>query len=54
MLGPMVNPANPAFTGRVFAWKWQDLYYLLSTEKPLPSFIVLDGYDEISLTNDTR
>lgn len=57
ILGPLVNPANPNYqasgvfnleTGRIYS-------YLLQREKK--SFRVihsLDGYDEISLTADTR
>lgn len=57
ILGPLVNPANPNFqasgvfnleTGRIYS-------YLLQKEKKEFRVIhSLDGYDEISLTADTR
>jgi anthranilate phosphoribosyltransferase len=57
MLGPMVNPAKPEYQlvgvynlemGRVYN-------YLLQQEgKPFTIIHGLDGYDEISLTNDTK
>lgn len=57
MLGPMVNPASPAFQlvgvyslemGRIYN------YLLQQSGKPFTIIHSLDGYDEISLTNDTR
>lgn len=57
MLGPMVNPANPAFQlVGVYNLEMARIYnYLLqSTGKPFTIIHGLDGYDEISLTNDTK
>jgi anthranilate phosphoribosyltransferase len=57
MLGPMVNPANPAFQlVGVFSLEMARIYnYLLQqTEKAFTIIHSLDGYDEISLTNDTK
>ncbi|HEX7846400.1 MAG TPA: anthranilate phosphoribosyltransferase, partial [Chitinophagaceae bacterium] len=57
MLGPMVNPANPAYQlVGVFSLEMARIYnYLLQqTEKPFCIIHSLDGYDEISLTNDTK
>ncbi len=57
MLGPMVNPANPAFQlVGVFNLEMARIYnYLLQeTEKSFTIIHSLDGYDEISLTNDTK
>jgi anthranilate phosphoribosyltransferase len=57
MLGPMVNPANPSFQlVGVFNLEMARIYnYLLQqTEKPFTIIHSLDGYDEISLTNDTK
>lgn len=57
MLGPMVNPANPAFQlVGVFSLEMARIYnYLLQlTEKSFTIIHSLDGYDEISLTNDTK
>jgi anthranilate phosphoribosyltransferase len=57
MLGPMVNPANPAFQlVGVFSAEMARIYnYLLQQSgKPFTIIYSLDGYDEISLTNDTR
>ncbi|MET0635381.1 MAG: anthranilate phosphoribosyltransferase [Chitinophagaceae bacterium] len=57
MLGPLVNPARPAFQlvgvsslemARVYN------YVLQLSGKPFTIIHSLDGYDEISLTNDTR
>lgn len=57
MLGPMVNPASPAYQlvgvyslemGRIYN------YLLQQSGKPFTIIHSLDGYDEISLTNDTR
>jgi anthranilate phosphoribosyltransferase len=57
MLGPMVNPANPAFQlVGVYNLEMARIYnYLLQQEgKPFTIIHGLDGYDEISLTNDTK
>src|SRR5262245_7390431 len=57
MLGPMVNPANPKFQlVGVFSLEMARIYnYLLQqTEKNFTIIHSLDGYDEISLTNDTK
>ncbi len=57
MLGPMVNPANPAFQlVGVYNLEMARIYnYLLQqTGKPFTVIHSLDGYDEISLTNDTK
>jgi anthranilate phosphoribosyltransferase len=57
MLGPMVNPASPAFQlVGVYNLEMARIYnYLL--QQTGNSFTIihgLDGYDEISLTNDTK
>jgi anthranilate phosphoribosyltransferase len=57
MLGPMVNPASPAYQlVGVFSLEMARVYnYLLQqTEKAFTIIHSLDGYDEISLTNDTK
>jgi len=57
MLGPMVNPASPAYQlVGVYSLEMARLYnYLLQeTGKAFTIIHSLDGYDEISLTNDTR
>ncbi len=57
MLGPLVNPANPTYQLiGVFNLEMARLYtYLLQqTDKPFTIIHGLDGYDEISLTNDTK
>src|SRR5258705_8980111 len=57
MLGPMVNPADPKFQlVGVFSLEMARIYnYLLQqTEKNFTIIHSLDGYDEISLTNDTK
>jgi anthranilate phosphoribosyltransferase len=57
MLGPMVNPAHPKFQlVGVFSLEMARIYnYLLQqTEKSFTIIHSLDGYDEISLTNDTK
>jgi anthranilate phosphoribosyltransferase len=57
MLGPMVNPANPTFQlVGVYSLEMARIYnYLLQqTEKAFTIIHSLDGYDEISLTNDTK
>lgn len=57
MLGPMVNPAFPKFQlVGVYSLEMARIYnYLLQqTEKSFTIIHSLDGYDEISLTNDTK
>jgi anthranilate phosphoribosyltransferase len=57
MLGPMVNPAHPAFQlVGVYSLEMARIYnYLLqSFKRPFTIIHSLDGYDEISLTNDTK
>lgn len=57
MLGPMVNPANPKYQlVGVFNLEMARIYnYLLQpTDKAFTIIHSLDGYDEISLTNDTK
>ena len=57
MLGPMVNPAQPDYQlVGVFNLEMARIYnYLLQqTGKPFTIIHSLDGYDEISLTNDTK
>ena len=57
MLGPMVNPAAPAFQlVGVYNLEMARIYnYLLQqTGKEFMIIHSLDGYDEISLTNDTK
>ena len=57
MLGPMVNPASPTYQlVGVFNLEMARIYnYLLQqTEKAFTIIHSLDGYDEISLTNDTK
>lgn len=57
MLGPMVNPASPAFQlVGVYSLEMARIYnYLLQqTDKAFTIIHGLDGYDEISLTNDTK
>jgi anthranilate phosphoribosyltransferase len=57
MLGPMVNPAHPEFQlVGVFSPEMARIYnYLLQqTGKAFTIIYSLDGYDEISLTNDTK
>ncbi|HSU26874.1 MAG TPA: anthranilate phosphoribosyltransferase [Chitinophagaceae bacterium] len=57
MLGPVVNPADPDFQLiGVFNLEMARIYsYLLQLdEKPFIVIHGLDGYDEISLTNDTK
>lgn len=57
MLGPLVNPAQPTYQligvynlemARIYT------YFLQQTNKPFTIIHSLDGYDEISLTNDTK
>ena len=57
MLGPMINPANPDFQlvgvyNLEMAWLYN--YLLQQTGKPFTIIHSLDGYDEISLTDDTK
>ncbi len=57
MLGPMANPANPAFQlVGVYNLEMARIYnYLLQLGgKPFTIIHSLDGYDEISLTSDTK
>lgn len=57
MLGPMVNPASPAYQlVGVFSLEMARVYnYLLQQAGGAFTIIhSLDGYDEISLTNDTK
>jgi anthranilate phosphoribosyltransferase len=57
MLGPMVNPANPAYQlVGVYNREMARIYNYLLQESGNPFTIIhsLDGYDEISLTNDTK
>lgn len=57
MLGPMVNPAFPPFQlVGVYSLEMARIYnYLLQlTDKAFTIIHGLDGYDEISLTNDTK
>lgn len=57
MLGPMVNPASPAFQlVGVYSLEMARVYnYLLQqTGRSFTIIHGLDGYDEISLTNDTK
>lgn len=57
ILGPLVNPAKPKFqTSGVFNLETGRIYsYLLQQEnKEFRVIHSLDGYDEISLTSDTR
>jgi anthranilate phosphoribosyltransferase len=57
MLGPLVNPARPTYQLiGVYNMELARIYtYLLQqNEKPFTIIHGLDGYDEISLTNDTK
>ena len=57
MLGPMVNPASPAYQlVGVYNLEMARIYnYLLQqTARAFTIIHSLDGYDEISLTNDTK
>ncbi len=57
MLGPMVNPANPEFQlVGVYSLEMARIYNYLLQQSGKPFTIIhgLDGYDEISLTNDTK
>lgn len=57
MLGPMANPASPAFQlVGVYSPEMARIYnYLLQLSgKPFTIIHSLDGYDEISLTSDTK
>lgn len=57
MLGPMVNPAAPAYQlVGVFNLEMARLYNYMLQQSGKPFTIIhgLDGYDEISLTNDTK
>ncbi|MBI5856802.1 MAG: anthranilate phosphoribosyltransferase [Sphingobacteriales bacterium] len=57
MLGPMANPANPSYQlVGVYNLEMARIYnYLLQLGgNPFTVIYSLDGYDEISLTNDTK
>ncbi|GAC1441459.1 MAG: anthranilate phosphoribosyltransferase [Sediminibacterium sp.] len=57
MLGPMVNPASPAFQlVGVYSLEMARIYNYLLQETGQAFTIIhsLDGYDEVSLTNDTK
>ncbi|MBX3241654.1 MAG: anthranilate phosphoribosyltransferase [Chitinophagaceae bacterium] len=57
MLGPMVNPAQPEYQlVGVYNLEMGRIYNYLLQQKGKPFTIIhgLDGYDEISLTNDTK
>lgn len=57
MLGPMVNPASPAFQlVGVYNLEMARIYNYLLQQSGKAFTIIhgLDGYDEISLTNDTK
>lgn len=57
MLGPMVNPAHPSFQlVGVFNLEMARVYNYLLQQSGRPFTILhgLDGYDEISLTGDTK
>jgi anthranilate phosphoribosyltransferase len=57
MLGPMVNPARPAYRlVGVYSLEMARVYNYLLQDDTQPYAIIhgLDGYDEISLTNDTK
>ena len=57
MLGPMVNPSSPQYQlVGVYSLEMARIYnYLLQlTGKPFTIIHSLDGYDEVSLTNDTK
>lgn len=57
MLGPMVNPSSPQYQlVGVYNLEMARIYnYLLQlTGKPFTIIHSLDGYDEVSLTNDTK
>lgn len=57
MLGPLVNPAKPAFQlVGVYSLEMARVYNYLLQQSGRPFTIIhgLDGYDEISLTSDTK
>jgi anthranilate phosphoribosyltransferase len=57
MLGPMVNPARPKFQMvGVYNLEMARIYNYLLQQSTNPFMIIhgLDGYDEVSLTNDTK
>ena len=57
MLGPMVNPARPKYQlVGVYNLEMARIYNYLLQQSDNPFTIIhgLDGYDEISLTNDTK
>lgn len=57
MLGPLVNPASPSYKlVGVYSLEMARIYHYLLQDSGHPYTIIhsLDGYDEISLTNDTK
>lgn len=57
MLGPMVNPANPSYQLiGVYNLEMARIYNYILQQDETPFTIIhsLDGYDEVSLTNDTK
>ena len=57
MLGPMANPAHPAYQlVGVYSLEMARIYNYLLQQSGRPFTIIhsLDGYDEISLTSDTK
>ncbi|MEO5984155.1 MAG: anthranilate phosphoribosyltransferase [Ferruginibacter sp.] len=57
MLGPLVNPANPDYQLiGVYSLEMARIYNYLLQQSPKPFTIIhsLEGYDEISLTGDTK
>jgi anthranilate phosphoribosyltransferase len=57
MLGPMVNPATPNFNWweyLVLRWRGSIIIFFSKLKAHSPLFTATDGYDEISLTNDTK
>ncbi len=57
MLGPLANPAHPAFQlVGVYSLEMARIYNYLLQESGKPFTIIhsLDGYDEVSLTGDTK
>jgi anthranilate phosphoribosyltransferase len=55
MLGPMANPANPAYQlVECIIWKWRGFIIFIAVMEIVHYHSRPDGYDEISLTNDTK
>ncbi|RYY61109.1 MAG: anthranilate phosphoribosyltransferase [Chitinophagaceae bacterium] len=57
MLGPLVNPAQPAYQLiGVYSPELLRIYTYLLQQQDTPFTLIhgLDGYDEVSLTNDTK